>query len=377
MFRVLLISLLMAALSVHADAKVYHAAISKDGASLAVVQKLDGKKIVSIFSADDASAKPMGVGLGDFEPQQLYWQASGIPLVQVNNIMISVQTVDGLKRMNFARWVSIDPSSGEMKMLFDNEAGFDYGYFVGDAGDLLATGNGKKNEAVFSRMRVRQQRATATRLSSGSDQQVYSLINVNVSNTKERRGVWGNENTQQWVVDETGAAVARADLEMNDTVWNLYKYAERNASLRATLNLTDGNLEEIAVVGRLPETDELLVRVKGAENGWRYRQINLTSGAIAPANFDLAGPPTDEIYDPNRAIIHAIVDQSGHAHHFDPVHQKIQSGLQKSLPGSSILIESAAGDVDRYVIKATYADKPAERYFYDRSAKRLELIAKD
>ena len=73
---------------------------------------------------------------------------------------------------------------------------------------------------------------------------------------------------------------------------------------------------------------------------------------------------------------HALVHNGG-VHHFNVDDQAIQQKLSGSLPGASLLVESASFNRERFIIKAMYADKPDERYFCDEPGKRLELIARD
>ena len=373
----LILSSIFVALATNANAKTHRAAISADGKTYAVVRDLENQRIIVFYKVDDPSAKPKAVGLGEQTIGRLAWSGSSFAMVEVTGMEHKVNLTSGIEQMFFSRWVSVDAEDGDIEMLFGNATGDDYNYLVGESGELLASLPGE-DDALFSRTSVKRTGARPTRLRDGEDDLVYGLHRVNAKNGRVRRQEWGRTDTEQWVVDENGEVVARVDVNEKKTLAEVYAARGKTLEKIVEFKLGEGDLHKFAVVGRGAEGSDLIVRTQGSINQWEYRKLNLATGALEPGQFSL--PPmfgtANEVYDPRRARAHAVFSGSG-VYHFNADDRAIQDKLRGSLPGASLLVESASADRTRFIIKAMYGNKPDERYLFDDSAKRLELIARD
>ena len=62
-------------------------------------------------------------------------------------------------------------------------------------------------------------------------------------------------------------------------------------------------------------------------------------------------------------------------HHFDAADREDQGKLEKALGGAKVAIASKSSNGERMIVRALKENQGAEYYFYDKSGRRLEMIA--
>lgn len=375
----LFFSLLAVALATLSTAvgETHAIAISPDGRAYAALQDVNDNKAVVFYSIDEPDKKPTAVMIGDSGAGLLSWSGPSQVLVQIVGMQKSVRVVQGLENMSFSRWISVNADSGKVKSFFDNETGQDYEYSIAESGVLLATLPEKGNDALFSRSAVRTSPLSPTRLKEGQDEITYALYRVNTGSGRVRRERTGEPETHQWIVDEEGAIVARIDLRKKGREMRLHTPKGRTLRQSASINLDDAAIEQMRVVGRGQEPGKAVAYIRTSSGEERYVSMNIETGVIEAEILAVSAPVEEEIYDPLFSRAHAVVYQDGSdVHHFHPENAELQQRLEQSLPGAAVLIASASANSERFIIKAMYADKADEWYFYDQPGKRLELIGR-
>ena len=292
--------LIVLALASPTQAKIYNVGISADGKTYAVLRDLEDKQVVAFYSVDDTDAKPIAVGLGGNKTDGFAWRDSDHVLVRLTDIKRNKRLLNGLEELNFSRWVSLDAGNGEMEMLFDNVKGQDHGYYIEESGELLATLPEERSEAVFSRATVRSKLTKPSRLDQGRDELVNGVHRVNVGNGRVKRDEWGNENTWQWVLDETGKIVGRADYHEARREMDIFVSNGGSLKPLTTIDYDAAGITSFYILGRVEDAASLIVRVKTPAEFWEYRQLDMTTGALSAADVSPSGS-IKEIYDPRRA----------------------------------------------------------------------------
>ena len=262
------------------SAQVIRAVISDDGKSYAVLSEQSENLYLSIYSVDDASAKPTVVGLNDNDSDTVYWSGSEHVIVRLDNMSQSLQTVDGLSDINFSRWISVNAKSGKFEMLFGNVGGNDYNYFVEEAGDLLSTNPSSPYDAVFGRFTVQTKLAGASRLSKGDDVKSYGLHSVNVKTGKVKRLEWGRPETQIWTADEAGKPLSRVDYFATNDDYRIFVSNGKSLKSSASIDLASSDVKTFSFLGRGVEPMTVIARTKNSADEYEYRPLNLQTGAF-------------------------------------------------------------------------------------------------
>ncbi|MGF1544665.1 MAG: hypothetical protein ACFB00_09225 [Parvularculaceae bacterium] len=356
--------------------KTRRAAISADGAAYALLQRMGDQGVVSFHRIDDPRRKPTGGALGDHDVDRLHWKGGSHVVIRIVGMDATVRSTRGLTDMSFSRWISVDATSGDTKNFFGNEGGNDYGYYIGSAGELQATAPNDPKKLIFSRSTIERVISGPSRLSGNKeDSIVYALQQVDVASGRKKRLRMGETQTQAWFVDADGDVVARVDCDENGGVHELYTPEGR--LLRKASQVASGSYKAFRVYGPAPEPGKLIVSTQMEKGPMQFRRLDIATGALGDGEFSVSAPVVETVYDPRRARVHAVVHGGGRrVRHFDADDQALQAMFERSLPGSAVLIESASVDRTRFIVKAAYADKETERYLYDASNKRFELIAR-
>ncbi|MEQ1930026.1 MAG: hypothetical protein ABL957_05775 [Parvularculaceae bacterium] len=367
--------------SAHAsgDPKVYGVEISPGGQHYAVLRDAGAQRAFAVYDVNDAAAQPVGIGLGTIEIQDFEWGGSDHLLLKVAGEKAGIRASAGLKTLNFARWLSISRVSGESKTLFGNDQGADYYYYMPAAGFLLSALPLDDEYALFARTRVAVKPSGPTRLKEGTDELLHSVQRVNLANGDTRLVSDGAGDTIDWVVDASGAIVARID--QNEQSRETKVLAATGSSSFKEAGVIPGEVvegEKIEFYGAAgadaPLALTLLLERGGAR---RLAHYSLGAGTIADAPMQPPGPLTRAVYDPREArvrIVYYSADRE-RAFHLDEADRKSQASLEKALPGAAIAIVSKSLDGARMIARADYAEKGEEYYLYDKAAKRLELVA--
>lgn len=357
---------------------VYGVEISPNGQHYAVLRDAAGQRAFAIYSVDDPAAAPKGIGLGAIEIEDFEWGGDDYLLLRVAGEKGGIDTTEGLKTLNVSRWMSIGRESGKAQTLFGNERGNDYYYFISTAGALVHALPLDNEHALFARTSIEVKPGGPSRLQSGEDRQLYSLQIADLRTGKSEMFREGALETIDWVADAAGAVVARIDQNAQS---KKIEILATDASGRNTKKV--GEIAGDAVERENPsfygtvKGERALQVFKVQAGGYGMYAYALDApGSVAP----LAAAEVFQraVYDPRfgrSRIAYSLSAGGERAFHFDPEDQKAQASLEKALAGASVSLVSKSVDGARVIARAGYRAKPEEFYLYDKSAKRLDLVA--
>ena len=369
-------ALIVAATGAAAADKVYGVEISPGGKHYAVLRDVGAQKALAIYSVDDASAKPAGVGLGQNEVMDFEWGGDDHILLRISGDVAGVDTVDGVKTLNYERWLSISRLTGEFRTVFGNEQGSDYFYLITSAGSLVATLPQDSDRALFARSYAAVKPGGPSRLKQGIDELLFSLIEANLKTGDTKRRADGLFNTADWIVSADGTPVARIDQAPNSKTLKIMGADGKGFKQAGTLesDVVESENVKFLGVGSSPRKIQILRTVDGERRLYEYDLDAAAYSAAAPAY----GTITEVTYDPRSAktrVVYVSVDGGVSPYHLDTDDQKTQASLEKAISGAAISLVSKSADGSRMIARADYRAKGSEFYFFDKTAKRLELVA--
>ena len=362
------------------DSEIFDVELSPDGSAYGVLRMYDGQRIVAIYEVDAPAKQPMAVGLGAIEANTIDWGSDENILVQAFGERGGIDTVSGVKKLKFSRWLSISRETGKSTVLFDNQFGRDYYYYILSAGKLLSTLPNEKERALFSRASVKSDIQRPSRLQDGQDTFVLSAISVNLKNSRQKRAERGRAETINWLTDQSGMIVGRID--SNNPEKNLIVYERLNGKgnfrKSAEIDLENGPYNKVEFIGASENKGVLQTLVTDKNGATKLIAYDIVAGAFGDIIFQSPSGIIDAIdHDPALATVNAVAYQDNglRIHHIDASDNNLAEKLEQAIPGATILIQSHSRDDNRYLIKALYGDRATEYYLYDKSAKSLELIA--
>lgn len=358
--------------------KVYSVEISPSGSHYAILRDVGNQQVFTIYSADDAAAKPAAIGLGGNKVEDWEWGGDNHILLRISGEVSGVDTVSGVKTLKYSRWLSISRETGEFRTMFGNEQGNDYFYLITAAGALVAALPQDGERSLFAREYVAVKPKGPSRLKEGDEELLYSLIEANLRTGDPKRKMEGEADTISWITTAGGAPIARIDQQQRTKRIEILAADESGEAFDKVGEL-DGDLVEAEKIrflgqGYAPHTIQVL---KGAGDGARLYEYNLDTGEFG-APIGIPGPVTYALYDPREARVRIVYVAGGAGetpYHLDASDQKTKASLEKALAGAMVTVASKSLDGGRMIIRADYADKPEEYYFYDKPGKRLELVA--
>lgn len=361
-----------------AGEKVYGVEISPSGKHYAVLRDASEQRAFAVYSVEDSSAAPKGIGLGTTDVEDFEWGGDEFLLVRVAGEKGGIDTTAGLKTLNVSRWMSIALENGKPQTLFGNERGNDFYYFINSAGALLHLSRIDGDLALFARTTIEVKPGGPSRLKEGEDVQLYSLQRANLRTGRTEMVREGTPETIDWIVDASGDVLARID--------------QNAVSMKIEIMSTDASGKNAKPAGEI--SGDVVVREKpaffGAVKDARAIQIlKQQRGGLGMYSYSLdtlgfepsieaPAPLQRAVYDPRFArsrIAYYLTAAGERPVHFEVDDQKAQASLEKALVGAAVSIVSKSIDGSRMIAHASYTEKPDEFYLYDKLGKRLELIA--
>lgn len=351
--------------------------ISPDGKTLAALQTAGDTGAVVFYDVDNPGTPPVGIGIGSTNPRTIEW-ADNEHLLLLISQSSRVQTSDGIKPIEFFRWLSVSKSKQKAELLFNNEAG----YYMGSAGDLLATPVDAPGKAIFARSSASggaQGSARASRLEHGEEMD-YSLFEVDLASGRIRRTETGEPDTEDWIVAPSGRAVARVDYNETSQQREVYVRAEGESSFKLTRQFAEprGAGTSISFYGLSTTPGKILAATYGALGRRSLVEFDLETGDAGSALFS---DPTYDIdyveYDARTAAATAVryTDDLPRTYHLDESLRQLQKSLEKALPGAAPMITSKSADGARMIVECVYTDHPTQFFLYDKAKKTLNMVA--
>ncbi|MEZ5893936.1 MAG: S9 family peptidase [Parvularculaceae bacterium] len=353
---------------------VSEAAISPDGKAVALLQHAGATSAVMFYDLDSPGSKPTGVGIGDIDARDIVW-ANDDRILLLTSQSSKVPTNAGLQTIEFFRWLTVSKSKKSASVLLGNEPG----YYLGDAGNLLAFPADNPRKAIFARGSITSgvaERSVSRLKAQVQDTYTYSLIEVDVESGSQKRLDAGNENTTDWIVNASGKPVMRIDRNATSRENELY------------VNLNgDGRLERLTPIDKesgsfdfygVSATPGMLIASAYSGDKTALFEYNIADGRPGAVLFSNANYDFDHvIYDPHKATATGVryVDDMKRTYYLDEADRQTQATLRKAIPNASPRITSKSADGSRMTVEVSYADHPPQFYLFDKTARSLNMIA--
>ncbi len=357
---------------------VTEAKISPSGRYVATLRNVGARKAVLIYDLERPDAAPTGVAVGDEDARGINW-ANDEHLLLLLSASDTVNTTNGLKTLEFFRWLVISRSKGKAEMLFGNEAG----YLLPSAGDFLAVRADDPTRAIFSRYAVRggytANEGAGSRLSGKRPFQL-ALFEVNLNNGRRRKIEGGEEDTVNWIVNKNGDAVIRVDYDRKTEKRRVYVREADGSRFRLLMERDQprGRGAPLVFHGLSPDQTHALATTYGDRDKRSLVRIDLKTGETIGTAFSHAEYDIDSIsYEPLGGAVIGVfyTDHLPRIHYLTEETDRVVARLDRALPNASPHIVSESSDMSRMIVEATYPDHPKQFFLFDRDAKRLDMIA--
>ena len=355
---------------------VDEAAISPDGASLALLQHGGGATGVLFYKLSDLKSPPAGAGLGDAKGRNIVWGDNNHLLLLASRTY-ELSTNKGLKTTEMWRWLSFDAAKLKPNMLFGN----DPGYFNPDPGTLQALVGNAPGKAVFTRWtgsaKPTFKGGSNSRL-GGDSAWGYSVFSVDLKSGAETQVARGEQNTEDWVIASDGEPLARIDYDPSKEVREIRMRDGKNFPLTASLPEKKGEGASVSFYGATPAPGHAYATLYGDQGRRSFVDFNLSEGKAEQVFYSNPQYDIDSIiFDYAKAAPFGVAytDDLPRVMPIDAADQKLQASLVKALPGAAPIIVSKSTDGMRMIVKAIYTDHPDQYFFYDRAAKTMNMIA--
>ncbi|MHA7871717.1 MAG: alpha/beta hydrolase family protein, partial [Hyphococcus sp.] len=351
--------------------------MSPDGETVAVLRNQDGASSVIFVDIDDPAAQPRGVGIGAAKARSIEWVGNDYVLL-LTSFTGNASTITGMQLIEFFRWLAISVEDRKTKVLFQRDAGF----YVSDAGSLMATLPDKPQQAVMARWTPNARASSAvsaSRIAARVATEGYSLFNVNMKSGRDRITAAGNPETVDWVVNADGEAIMRIDYLENLGERRIFSKPEGSRSFELVKTIPEERADDASILfhGMAPNPEEVLATVI-LEGTSALVAIDRETGEISRKVFHDASYDVGSIvYDPLSAEVSGVqyTDDIPKLRHLDQTRQALQENLARALPGSTPMITSFSVDGSKMVVRALYPDRPDDIYTFDKNTRNLALFS--
>jgi dipeptidyl aminopeptidase/acylaminoacyl peptidase len=324
--------------------------ISPDGSHVAAKGLIQGKPMVLVvdISTDQRTVRTMRLP----EKHQLEW----LRWAGNDRILVSLSRADKFmdEDVRLTRIAVLDLKTGKQMLIGPKEQGVDGDdlIFVDRAGQfaLLST-----QPTIF---------------------EYPAVYRVELDTGKSRRIVDAQENVWEWFADSTG--VVRAGVGAMGTKWWVVYRSDASGSFKRSIrrdaNSTDNGLQQLAVIA-------------GSDQG--YAVADGKTGHLALYRYDFKADQIGELVYENPAVdvddfeigdkgelrgVYYTDDKSGIAW-FDPELKRVQTRIDRALPGSINRVASMSQDRNRLLVWTGSATDPGAYFVYDRAANHMGALA--
>ncbi len=303
-------------------------AISPNGKELAYVTNIAGERAVLVASIDDHKLLG-GLKAGNQKIRDVMWADDDHVLTTISTTRTALGVIAPRTEWSLTQCFSV--STGKQFLLMENAQGESMNVVAGLP--QPRTVNGKTIVYV----------AGITFVNSRS---VLGLFAIDLDRRAARLLHAGDPNTQGWIIDRDGNAVAETAYDESDQSWKIYV---RDGGGKRQLYAETAPIETPEVEGIAPDGESLLVSMTDGHD----RQLKLADGTWKDA-VDLGGRYVRAIEDPaSHRIIGAERLGVGTSYHFlDPADQAAWNEVANAYEGENVQLVSWSADRRRIVIRA-------------------------
>ncbi|MEJ0035730.1 MAG: S9 family peptidase [Gammaproteobacteria bacterium] len=271
------------------------------------------------------------------------------------------------------RTFAADVAGGKSRMLLmtDGERGFVTG------ASLLAARTGKPKTVIMSTYdfsAAAARGATDSRLAGGRGDSgwTYSLFEVDIRTGAGRRIEQGNPFTSEWVVDNNGAAVARAD--WNPKTERFSVLAKEGGGWREILHEEHNGTRDLH--GLTADGKAIMISAANDQGMERLEALPL-DGSPRTVLFEESGNSIAYVIHDRftRAPVGVMLGgQDGAVHWLDPDSERRARSVTASFPGKKVSVYSRAENNQRVIAEVESPSSPPVYYLVDFAAKKADVV---
>ncbi len=334
--------------------------VSPDGTKLAYVRPEGESRKILVQSLADGKTLA-AVGVGDEKLRDLFWVGDGriaFSTSTTSRIRSNSSSIEFTGRSEVWQTRVYDIEKRTFQLVLDKTPGV--GNFT-NGGVRVRTADGV--QSIY---------AVAMRI-SGVDS-LQSLYRVDVAGGPTRLldsgPSIGNISTH-WVLDGTGAAIAKAEYDRKDGDWRLlvrvgpkwYPVLSENAPL-----------DEPSVIGLGPAPDTLLL-ARIEEGHYVFKPVSLKTGKVGEP-LELKNGVLEFLFDGvTRRIIGVVEnDDANTMTFFAPEDQANWNKIKRAFPGERVTLESWSDSRKQVVVKVQGPKTGAAYMFVDLAAGRASMV---
>jgi acetyl esterase/lipase len=356
-----------------------HPVISPDGKHFAVLQQLDGRPVLVIYTVGAGpDAKPVVRSFPDWIFGDIQWAK--------NDRLIAYLTKDqklgwGYEHANWmeswGRAVSFDASGSDVVVLFRHNPNFANNIDMSSVADTDLDDPDNVYIPLFAWSELLDFEARESHGMTGaedSDSFRYDMFKVNVRTGDDEKAVAGGKDTREWYMDGHGHAVARVDRAKKSLDEHVMAF---DAGNWREIQLDDAKEGRGAAIWGVSEDGNALVQSKYNENSiTSLVRLDIATGKESPLlslpKFDVDDAISDEWT--GRIVGAKYIDDRPEYVYFDPQREALQRGLEAAFPGMTVRAESADVARDLVVVAVEGPRNPLTYYMLDRNSHRATII---
>ena len=348
--------------------------LSPNGKLLAVEEEKGGLRQITIFEADGGKTRhTVDIDKAN-KVRRLVWSDDETLLVDVSIMHSTYCAPNVLCNNEWFRTLSVrmDGSPPRILLNYDGDKKLVSGSF------LLASRTGRPGSVTMSTMdwddgRYRQE--SGTRLASNERKStgwIMAAYDVDTHTGKERLLASGTQFTDDWVVDATGAPVARSEWLPDNKVYTIV--VRQGSAWKEIFKLQDGSQMSLAGLD-LAGKAIVALGANGTDRSQAW-SIPLDGSAVTAL---YAHPEFDvdvAIYDENRNAVVGVRGTSDFpTHWFDPKLESQQRSLENAFKGMEVNVLDRSVVGRRVLVEIDSMSQPPVYQLVDFDQKRADIVA--
>ena len=351
--------------------QVDNVALSPDGKLVAWEDNRGDRQTVVVWSLEAGKLKTRFGTDPDTKVRSLRWADDTTLLIDVSKTL--TYRLLRLRTNEWSRILAADVTTGKTSILLMNDGN----RRLVTGANLLAARTGKPGTVTMASwdfLKTKEGKAIGTRLVGGRDDSgwVYSAFSVDTRSGRGSAIAHGSQFTNDWVVDASGAAIARSDWRPEEHEYSIF--AKDGLAWRKIHAQKDTG--ELWLVGL--SSDEHAVLAVGA-NGHKTNKLWSIpldgSGAqvlVEDPERDVVGVIRDPLTGAALAVDFGGV--SVETHWLDKKAQARQKSLSRAFPGLDVWIVGRSENDQRVVAQVEGPSHPTIYYLVDFGTGKADII---
>jgi hypothetical protein len=351
---------------------VAFAAISPDGANLAMIRVAGDKKVL-IIAPTVGDAKPKAVDISDRDVRSLSWVSNGHVVTSFATPNPEARETNQPKELRAAFSLNVATMKsvqllGARNAALGRSTRLDRIIATVSPSEVLMLAPVRDEDVRFEGIREAQRTTTANEVTI--IRPALSVWRVNLDTGIGEPIVRGEPQTFAWIVAPDAKPLARADFTRGGPV-EIWSYVS-GAAKRIYSGAADARVNP---QGRLGAGASALVTFGEAENQTSARALDLATGALGPELLP-TGVRVVGVGRDRTGAANALYVRPGNAIWLEPKLAKLHDSVSALSPGATIQLRDATDDHSKAILKVI-RDGAARWFLYDVASSKADLLGPD